>query len=551
MDKNLFKSAPKGERAPPSTVVNEAGGVAYTLSSKQALARLAVTGCLSDVFYADPEQQLDAFERLGKEVDPVFLGQCALYSRKVGRMKDAPALLCAMLANSGAAGNIVLDRVFERVINNAKLFRNFFRIMRSGKLGRKSITGANRRRMQEWFSDRKPEQLFRESPGDPSMRDLLRTIHPKSNRGYPDPERSALYDYFLGKKDAENNEQLPEIVRQFETWKKSPDTTPTPDLPLQLLTGAAMSKAQTRFLWTQLSKTMSWWALRMNLATLARSGCFEDPGVMNAVAVRIADREEVRASKTFPYQILAAYKAAMTGAERLPNSVVLALHAALEHATHNMEELGAKRVVVAVDVSGSMESPVTGRRKGSTTSMVCSEVAALVAMCTVRRAADVRVVAFGQTLEEVRIDPAIPALKLAEDLGKKDLGGTDCSLPFVWLNQNKVDADLVILISDDQSWIDDRGISSTALGYVNAKKNVAGSPAKAQLEWNAYRAKRQDAKLVCLNLQPYETSQLVPAPHTLCIGGWSDSVFRVINRFLRGSFKTDAFVEEIESFDKN
>lgn len=540
VNKAMFESAPRGERAKVTVDRNEAGGLAYKLSPKQALARLMVTGCLSDVFYADAESQLDNFQKLALDVEPEFLGKCAVYAREKGRMKDAPAFACAVLSNRGEAGNKVLDLVFARVIGNAKMLRNYFTMIRSGKLGRKSLGAANRRRMRAWFAARSPDALFRQSPGDPSMRDLLRVIRPASRE---DKQRSALYDYFLGKKDAAKNESLPQLVKDFESWKNpnDPRVVGTPDLPLMMLTGTELPKTAKKALWNDLAKSMSWWALRMNLATLARNGCFEDAALTEMVAARLENREEILKSGTFPYQILAAYKAAMTGAQRLPNPVLMGLHKALDIATENMVMLAAKRVVVAVDVSGSMSSALTGHRKGSTTNMICREVAALVAMCTLRRAADCRVVCFGQQIGEARLDPAVPALKLAEEMGCMNLGGTDCSLPFRWLNENKVDADLVLLVSDDQSWIDDRALPSSY-----ASNCVPGSPVLAQQGWNEYRSKHPDARLVCLNLQPYTTTQLVPSKNTLCVGGWSDSVFEVINRFVGGDFKADAFVEEIE-----
>ena len=50
-NKALFKSI-FGKFIPPADAVNEAGGVAYKLSPKAALAQYAATGCLNATFYA-------------------------------------------------------------------------------------------------------------------------------------------------------------------------------------------------------------------------------------------------------------------------------------------------------------------------------------------------------------------------------------------------------------------------------------------------------------------------------------------------------------------
>src|SRR4051794_6025649 len=74
--------------------VNEAGGAAYRLPPKHALAQLAATGCLSGTFYSDPEQQLDAVLQLVEQVqDNDFLARLAIYSRERALMKDMPVAL--------------------------------------------------------------------------------------------------------------------------------------------------------------------------------------------------------------------------------------------------------------------------------------------------------------------------------------------------------------------------------------------------------------------------------------------------------------------------
>jgi hypothetical protein len=120
-------------------------------------------------------------------------------------------------------------------------------------------------------------------------------------------------------------------------------------------------------------------ALRMNLNTLVRHGVFAgDDGAALAsyVADRLADVAEIRRSRQFPYQFLAAYMAAESD---VPQKIKAALHKAAEIACGNVPELPGP-VVVGLDVSGSMQSPVTGHRgRGATSKMRCVDVAALFA----------------------------------------------------------------------------------------------------------------------------------------------------------------------------
>jgi len=63
------------------------------------------------------------------DIDAEFIAKTAVFCRERGFMKDMPALLCAVLS---VKDRELLARVFPRVIDNAKMLRNFVQIMRSG-----------------------------------------------------------------------------------------------------------------------------------------------------------------------------------------------------------------------------------------------------------------------------------------------------------------------------------------------------------------------------------------------------------------------------------
>jgi len=89
----LFKSM-IGKLIPRADAVNEAGGKAYQLSPKAALAQYAATGCLSTTFYASERDQLKTVLNLcaHPQVEPEFIARVAIYARSKGHMKDLPAL---------------------------------------------------------------------------------------------------------------------------------------------------------------------------------------------------------------------------------------------------------------------------------------------------------------------------------------------------------------------------------------------------------------------------------------------------------------------------
>ena len=108
VNKKIFETA-RGLFTRKADTVNEAGGLAYKLSPKHALAQYAATGCFNQTFYADADEQLDKVLELAGQVEPEFVAKTAIYTRERGFMKDMPALLTASLSTREKG---LLERVF-------------------------------------------------------------------------------------------------------------------------------------------------------------------------------------------------------------------------------------------------------------------------------------------------------------------------------------------------------------------------------------------------------------------------------------------------------
>src|ERR1051326_5743242 len=211
-NKNLFKSL-TGRLIPATDVINEERAPAYALSPQAQLAQYAATGCLNTTFYATADEQLAKVLELCADLDAEFIAKTAVFCRERGFMKDMPALLCAVLS---VKEREVLARVFPRVIDNAKMLRNFVQIIRSGAVGRKSLGTAPKRLVREWLDARDPATLFKANVGqDPSLADIVKMVHPKPK----DPAREALFGYFIGRDYA--FDQLPDVAREFEMYKQA------------------------------------------------------------------------------------------------------------------------------------------------------------------------------------------------------------------------------------------------------------------------------------------------------------------------------------------
>src|SRR5687767_9386390 len=154
-NKTLFKSL-IGKLMPATDALNEERAPAYALSPKHQLAQYAATGCLNTTFYASADEQLAKVLELCSDLDAEFIARTAVLCRERGYMKDMPALLCAVLSVKNCA---LLNVIFPRVIDNAKMLRNFVQIIRSGAVGRKSLGTAPKRMVRDWLDARDPAAL--------------------------------------------------------------------------------------------------------------------------------------------------------------------------------------------------------------------------------------------------------------------------------------------------------------------------------------------------------------------------------------------------------
>jgi 60 kDa SS-A/Ro ribonucleoprotein len=509
----LFQSL-KGKFLPAASAVNFEGAPAYALSPRHRLAQYAATGCLNATYYASAETQLETVLELCKEVDAHFIAQTAVYCRERGYMKDMPALLTATLAGQGSPE---LSRTFKRVINNGKMLRNFVQIMRSGAVGRKSMGTRPKKLVQAWLNNASEKEMLSAAVGNaPSLADVVKMVHPKPAEAW----REAFFAWLIGK--TYDAQVLPPIVKAFEAYKAD-RSQPLPNVPFQMLTALGLSDEA----WAQIARQSGWQMLRMNLNTFARHGVYALPGMTAIIAEKLRDAEAISKAMAFPYQLMAAYAAA---SNEVPVEISEALQDAMEIALHNVPEIAGK-VVVCPDVSGSMHSSATGYRGSATSVIRCIDVAALMAAAMLRKNPNTLVLPFENSVVACNVSPRDSVMTNASKLASIGGGGTNCSAPLAQLNKNKEKADLVIFVSDNESWVDARRSGATA----------------TMREWEIFKQRNPSAKLVCIDITPYNTTQAAEREDILNIGGFSDDIFQIVADFAADRLSSAHWVGEIQS----
>lgn len=511
LNKQLFGAKPQAG----DLVVNAAGGKAHAFDAKHALAQLAITGTLNDTFHADANTQLDELLARCFDVAPAYIAKTAIYARQHGRMKDTPVLLLAWLA---AFDGALCAKVFDRVIDNGAQLRSFVQALRSGVVARKSLGSRPKRLVQAWLEQASDESLIHAMVGNaPSLADVIKMVHPRA----ASIERAALYGYIIGKDvDAA---LLPQALRDFEAFKRDPSLA-VPKVPFQMLTAQLLSKAH----WCAIAETASWTMTRMNLNTFARHGVFDERKLVELVAARIADAKLIEKAHAFPYQLLTTWQATAT----LPQAIRDAVRDATDVAVRNVPKLKGS-VAIAVDVSGSMSSAVTGVRQGATTKTRCVDVAGLMAAAVLAKHPGAIVLPFNDRVRPWGRPKSNTVIETAQALAKLLGGGTAVSAPIVELNRLGMAPDTVVIVSDNQSWIDHR----------------AGRETETEIAWRKLRQRNPEARLVCIDLQPYTNTQSPDDASVLNVGGFGDQVWNVIAGFSHGLSPPAHFVDTVERVD--
>jgi 60 kDa SS-A/Ro ribonucleoprotein len=431
----------------------------------------------------------------------------------------------------------IVGRIFDRVIDNGRMLRNFVQVLRSGVLGRKSFGTAVKRLITKWLNGRSDYQIFRDSVGNnPSLVDVINMIRPAPET----PTRAALYGYMRGRPPEGKGdhkgwdpEALPSIVKEYEAFKAKPDSSNSiPNVPFQMLDSLGLDTDG----WSSIAAHAKWQMTRMNLNTFKRHGVLEDKAMVNLLAARLSDKKLVEDARVFPYQLLTAYKAVQDS--DMPIALTEALQDAMEHAIDNVPDFGDKRVVVCPDVSGSMGAPVTGDRRGSSSVTTCVDVSALISSAILRRNRGALVLPFAGELYNIKLNPRDTVMTTSDKIGALYGGATNCSLPLHYLNQEKINADLVVFVSDYESWLD-----STNHGWYNRQ-----GPGMAE-EWGMFKVNNPRAKLMCIDITPTGRSQVKSRKDVLQVGGFSDQVFKLMHLFLEADDGNDHWVDLIKSVE--
>ena len=370
------------------------GGLAHLRDAESDLFLLAATNMVGDdTFYeraSDRDARFVDLVRQGTSTNPAFVAGLAPYLRESMRMRSAAAVMAAeYVAAGGPFGRAVVAGVLQRPDEPAELI-GYWMTTHGRHLPmavKRGVADAARRLYNERAALRY-DGLSRQV----RMADVIELTHPQPR----DDRQSALFRWLLDRRHHDDAvadpdrlpvlaaaaalEAVPVEDRRGVLRERGPGALADAGFSWERLSGWLPGGMDAEA-WTSVIPSMGVMALVRNLRNFDQAGIPE--AAVEAVIAKITDADEVATARLFPYQVWAAYRHAPS------DDWKRALGRTLDLTVANVPRLDGTLVVI--DTSSSMRAPVSGRSKLSRV-----EVAAVMAMATVRRARDVDVVVFGQ-----------------------------------------------------------------------------------------------------------------------------------------------------------
>jgi 60 kDa SS-A/Ro ribonucleoprotein len=483
-----------------NVVTNYEGAKAYKLTPELELYSAVVTSGLNDNFYEKGGDRLTRIRELIEKNDPEFVAKLAVYTRTEMYMRSVPLVLAVELAKRVNGTDLVCKTV-KGVVRRAdeitellayyELSNKREGIKKLNKLSKQIQKG-----LAQSFNSF-DEYQFAKYDRDTavSLRDALFLVHPKAK----DAGQQILFNKIASK-----------ALETPYTWE-----TELSALGQQKIETAELKAAAFKEKWEELidSGKLGYMALLRNLRNIITTGVSWNH--IEKVCRYISDDRAVENSKQLPFRFLAAYREVKILKEDKVTLVLNALEDAVVKSARNIKGYDEKTsVVIACDVSGSMQKPISPRSK-----VMLYDIGLMLGMLMQSKCKRVVSGMFGDSWKVINM-PNRGVLQNVDMYYKREgeVGyATNGYLVLEDLTRRGVVVDKVMMFTDCQMW--------------NSKQTADSMKKK----WNAYKKIAPNAKLYLFDLAGYgNTPVSVLNDDVTLIAGWSDKVFDVLSSLEEG-----------------
>lgn len=283
-----------------------------------------------------------------------------------------------------------------------------------------------------------------------SHSDALKLSHPKTK----DINRNNLYKYIVGKRSGLTLTPYLQACEDIKTVgiKKTADLIKKYNLPREVIPTEKLTEIAV---WEALLGKMPMTAMIRNLATMTRIGVLKPMSKWTGeINRRLINQELLKKARIHPIQILSALLTYASGrGVRSSNewdaigSICDALDKSFYLSFGNVEPTN-KRLMLALDVSGSMGSGMVGGVP-NLTPRVASGAMALITAST---ESNYMIMGFSDKFVPLSISPRQRLDDVYRNISNLPFEHTDCAIPMVYALKNQLPIDAFIVYTDSETW---------------------------------------------------------------------------------------------------
>jgi len=424
---------------------NLAGGRAYRHSPEMELIVSVLNTFLEDKFYESGDNRIARIKKLIQKVKPEFVAKLSILARKEFHLRSVTHLLVAELSRIHRGNSLVskaIQRIAERPDDLIEIVAYLGKpLPNQVKKGiRKALLNFDKYQLAKYRTENHKVKLV----------DLFNLVHPKPAN---EEQAKVWCDLMTGN------------LKNTETWEA------------RLSSGENKAKVWRELV---LEEKIGYMALLRNLRNIDEQA---DEATKKKACEIIANKERVLKSKQLPFRFYTAYK------EVRNQDMLEAVSKALEYSLENVPVFDGK-TLVAIDASGSMSGKSI-------------EIASIFAGALIKKN-NAEVVMYSDDIRGFRYLRNEPILTSADRIIKEAMyRGTQTSLVFEYAYQSNIMYDRIIILSDNESWIERYGVQRYYLEYLKKNPNVY---------------------VYCVDIQGYGTKD-ISRPRTFHIAGWSEKIF--------------------------
>lgn len=449
-------------------IKNDAGGYAFDIGPWAMLDRFLLIGSEAGTYYVDKRQltarNADNVIACLKTDGQSVVARVAEFSKRGRAPSNDPALFVLALAMSPdyadadtrRAAALALPAVARTASHLFTFIAEVTALRGWGKFLRKAVAA--------WYEDKQPARLayqivkYQQRQGW-SHRDVLRQSHPRGDEYH----HAALYRYATHGIDGMTREQqlvLPSIVEGVEAIKTADnETTVIKLIEDYRLTHEMVPNRwkKSPAVWEAMLHEMPLFAMVRNLGAMTANGLLTpNSQAVSHVITNLGDATAIERSRLHPMSVLKAMRTYRNGQGfrgRLTWTPVQSILGSLESAFYmsfdNVEATG-KRFVLGLDVSSSMSW--SGGKVATMSNMTAAEIAAAMLMVIVRSEPMTESVAFSTQLMPFPVTRHDSLAQVMDQADRMNFGGTDCAQPMLYALRNGIEADVFVILTDNETW---------------------------------------------------------------------------------------------------